>query len=158
MGRARAHIDLPAQVSAAEALWYDTSRWPAFVDGFHHVEKLEGDWPRPGARLVWDSVPDGRGRVIERVLHFEVRAGQAVEVEDARITGRQSVTFTPRSASECRLSLELDYRIKDANVLTPLLDTFFVRRQFTDALQRTLSRFRHELRGEMDTPGAQPRR
>ncbi len=150
MGRARAHIDLPAQVSAAEALWYDTARWATFVDGFHHVDKVDGEWPRPGSRLVWESVPDGRGRVVERVVHYEVRAGQVVEVEDARITGRQSVTFTPRSSTECRLSIELDYRIKDANVLTPLVDALFIRRSFGDSLARTLSRFRHELRAELD--------
>ena len=37
MGRARATIDLPVQVSAAEALWYDVQRWATFVDGFGHV-------------------------------------------------------------------------------------------------------------------------
>jgi uncharacterized membrane protein len=150
VGKASAHLDLPTAVSTAEALWYDTTRWPAFVDGLHHIEKIEGEWPRPGARLVWDSVPDGRGRVIERVVHYEVRAGQVLEIEDARITGRQSVTFTPRSSSECRLGIELTYRIKDANVLTPVVDALFVRRAFTDALARTLSRFRHELRAETE--------
>ena len=151
MSRAKAHLDLPTPVSVAEGLWYDTSRWPSFVDGLHHVEKIEGEWPRPGTRLVWDSVPDGRGRVVERVVHYEVRGGQVLEVEDERITGRQSVTFTPRSATECRLSLELEYRIKGANLFTPLVDALFVRRAFNDALARTLSRFRRELRDEAET-------
>ncbi|MFM9735696.1 hypothetical protein, partial [Streptomyces niveiscabiei] len=62
MGRAKASIDLPAQVSAAEALWYDVQRWPMFVDGFKAVVKREGEWPHEGARLQWDSVPAGRGR------------------------------------------------------------------------------------------------
>ena len=97
MGRARAKIDLPTQVSAAEALWYDLQRWPAFVDGFHHVAKLEGDWPEAGARLLWDSTPAGRGRVVERVARYEVRSGQTVEVEDPKLTGTQTVSFTPNS-------------------------------------------------------------
>jgi hypothetical protein len=150
MGRAHAQIDLPAQVSAAEALWYDVERWPAFVDGFSHVARLEGDWPRAGSRLVWDSTRDGRGRVSERVVAYEVRSGQTVEVEDPRITGTQTVTFTPQGDGASRLELELRYRIKDANPLTPVVDALFVRRAFTDALRRTLARFRHELRAERE--------
>ena len=150
MGRARAGIDLPAQVSAAEALWYDTSRWPAFVDGFSHVAKVEGDWPHTGARLVWDSVHAGRGRVVERVVRYEVRSGQTVEVEDPRITGVQTVTFTPRGNGVSRLDLELRYALKDPNPLTAVVDLLFVRRAFTDALRRTVSRFARELRADQE--------
>ena len=153
MGKARAKIDLPAQVSAAEALWYDVQRWPSFVDGFSHVAKLEGDWPRTGARLIWDSTREGRGRVSERVVAYEVRSGQTVEVEDPRITGMQTVTFTPRPEGTSRLELELRYAIKDANPLTPVVDSLFIRRAFNDALRRTLARFRHELRGDLELIG-----
>ena len=60
--RAMARIDVdqhlpgvaPAQVAA---LWWDTDRWPSFVDGFSHVHKREDDWPGPGGRLVWDARP-----------------------------------------------------------------------------------------------------
>ena len=150
MGKASAQIDLPVQVSTAEALWYDVRRWPAFVDGFAHVAKLEGDWPREGARLIWDSTRDGRGRVSERVVAYEVRAGQTVAVEDPRITGTQTVTFTPRPEGGSRLELAIEYRIKDRTPFTPLVDALFVRRAFTDALRRTLARFRHELRAERE--------
>ncbi len=150
MSRARASIDLPAQVSAAEALWYDVSRWPTFVDGFAHVAKLEGDWPRTGARLVWDSVQAGRGRVVERVVHYEVRSGQTVEVEDPRITGTQTVRFTPRGDGVSRLELELRYALKQATPVTPVIDLLFVRRAFNDALRRTVARFRRELRAEQE--------
>jgi hypothetical protein len=150
VGRAHASIDLPAQVSAAEALWYDTSRWPAFVDGFAHVAKLEGDWPHTGARLVWDSVHAGRGRVVERVVHYEVRSGQTVEVEDPRITGVQTVTFTPRGDGVSRVDLELRYALKKPTPVTPLVDLLFVRRAFNDALRRTVSRFARELRAEQE--------
>jgi hypothetical protein len=148
MGKAKATVELPVQVSAAEALWYDTSRWPVFVDGFGHVAKLEGDWPHEGARLVWDSVPAGRGRVVEIVTSYEVRVGQTVEVEDERITGTQVVAFAPLGDGRSRMSLELEWRHKDANVMTPLVDLLFVRRAFSDALRRTLSRFGREVRVE----------
>jgi hypothetical protein len=150
MGKARAQIDLPVQVSTAEALWYDVQRWPSFVDGFSHVAKLDGDWPRAGSRLVWDSTREGRGRVSERVVTYEVRAGQTCEVEDPRITGTQTVTFTPQPEGTSRLELELHYRIKDSNPLTPVVDVLFIRRAFNDALRRTLQRFRHELRGDLE--------
>jgi hypothetical protein len=148
MGHAQASIDLPVQVSAAEALWYDVHRWPVFVDGFGHVAKVEGDWPGVGARLLWDSVPAGRGRVVERVTHYEVRSGQTVEVEDERITGTQTVAFSPMTDGRSVMVLDLRWELKDRTPLTPLLDALFVRRGFTDALRRTLSRFQREVRVE----------
>ena len=150
MATARARIDLPTQISAAEALWYDVSRWAAFVDGFGHVAKQEGPWPDVGARVVWDSARDGRGRVAERVVAYEVRTGQTVEVEDPRITGTQRVSFSPRPEGGCRMELELEYRLKERNPLTPVVDALFVRRAFADALRRTLSRFRRELAFEAE--------
>jgi hypothetical protein len=148
MGRVNVSIDLPGQVSTAEALWYDLRRWAGFVDGFAHVRKVEGDWPREGAVVQWQSVPDGRGLVQERVTRFEVRAGQTVEIEDAQITGEQKVTFAP-AEDGCKLTVELEYKLKTANVLTPIVVGFFVRRAFTDATRRTLARFRRELAGDL---------
>ena len=52
MGRTSARIDVPGLVSDAEALWYDHGRWPTFIDGFKHLDKVEGDWPRRGATVV----------------------------------------------------------------------------------------------------------
>ena len=150
MAQARAKIEVPAQVSAAEALWYDLDRWPSFVDGFHHVAKLEGEWPKAGARLLWDSTPAGRGRVVERVAAYEVRAGQTVEVEDPKLTGIQVVAFAPRAEGVCEVTLELRYALKDANPLTPLVDALFVRRALTESLRRTLTRFKRELRAETE--------
>ena len=145
MSRAKASIDLDAQISAAERLWYDLTRWPTFVDGFGHVAKVEGDWPDAGSRVVWNSTPDGRGRVSERVTSYIVRASQTVQVEDPQIEGIQHVRFAPREGGGCRMELELEYRIKNPTLFTPLVDALFVRRAFNDALGRTLSRFRREL-------------
>ena len=150
MASARAQIEVPGPIVDAETLWYDTSRWPSFVDGFARVVKREGDWPDVGARVVWDSVRDGRGRVLERVVSYEVRVGQTVEVEDPRITGPQPIAFSPGEGGACRVVLELDYKLKQGGPAAPLVDALFVRRASRDALRRTLSRFARELRADRE--------
>ena len=148
MGRATASITVKGRAAEAEALWYDPDRWQAWVDGFGHVVSLEGDWPRRGAELVWQSPPGGRGRVTERVVAYEMRLGQTVEVEDATMTGRQTVAFEP-GADSVEVTLTLEYRIKDRTPLTPVVDLLFVRRAMGDALRRTVTRFANERKAEI---------
>ena len=148
MGRASASITVPGRAAEGEALWYDPSRWAAWIDGFGHLVELEGDWPRPGASVTWDSPPGGRGRVHERVVAFEARTGQTLEVEDATYTGRQRVTFTPGSG-ETGIELSVEYEIKQRTTLTPVVDRLFIRRAMTDSLRRTLSRFANERKAEI---------
>jgi hypothetical protein len=138
----RTRVDQPA--AAAEDLWYDPERWAAFVDGFHHVVKVEGGWPRVGGRVVWDSTPAGRGRVTERVVEYEARRGQTLEVDDPRMRGTQRVEFVP-GEDGCEVRLALDYELKERNPLTPVVDLLFIRRALRDALRRTLARFAREL-------------
>jgi len=147
--RVRAAVSVPGLASEAEALWYDPRRWPAWVDGFGHVTKLEGEWPAPGARAVWDSKPGGRGRVVERVTAYEARSGQTLAVEDEQIRGEQRVTFEP-GADGVEVALELDYELKRSNVLTPLTDALFIRRALRESLRRSLNRFARELRGDRE--------
>ena len=149
MGRATATIGVPGRVSAAEALWYDHRRWPTFVDGLAHVDKVEGDWPRAGARLLWVSQPGGRGRVVEEVTDYEARVGQTVRLEDEHTHATQRVAFEPREDGTT-VRLELDYRLKQQRPLMPVVDLLFIRRQQRDALRRTLRRFRTELAAESD--------
>jgi hypothetical protein len=144
-GKVSAAVTVPGRVAEAEELWYDRHRWAAWIDGFGHVAKLEGDWPHPGARLLWDSRPQGRGRVAERVIAYEPRTGQSVEVEDGRLTGTQTVAFEP-VGDEVRITLSLEYSLKERGPLTPLIDLVFIRRALRDSLQRTLKRFGHERR------------
>jgi hypothetical protein len=148
VGRVRAAIDVPGLVSEAEALWYDHRRWPAFVDGLHHVARIEGDWPRVGARVVWDSPPGGRGRVAERVVAFEPRVGQTLEVEDERIRGEQRVAFVAHEGG-LTVRLELAWTLKVARV-APVVVDLFVRRPQRAALERTLRRFAAELASERE--------
>jgi hypothetical protein len=137
MGRASAAIDVPGLASDAEALWYDPARWPAWVDGFGHVVELADGWPGEG-RLVWESRPGGRGRVLERVTAHAPRAGQTVAVEDARERVRVRVT------------LSLEYELKERHMFTWAVDRLFVRRAMTESLRRTLTRFAQERRGEVE--------
>ena len=152
MGRVSARIDVPGQASDAEALWYDHRRWPSFVDGCKHVARVDGDWPGVGALVVWDSWPEGRGRVLEEVVGYEARVGQSVTVEDESIRGTQRVSFTPHTGG-VTVSLELAYELKDARKQRfGVFDLLFVRRPQREALQRTLRRFAGELRADRD-PG-----
>ena len=148
MGRAKASITVPGRAADAEELWYDPHRWQAWVDGFGHVVLLDDGWPRRGAELVWQSPPGGRGRVTERVVAYEMRLGQTVEVDDATITGRQTVEFEPGLES-VGVTLSLEYRIKDRTPLTPVVDLLFVRRAMADALRRTVTRFSNERKAEI---------
>jgi hypothetical protein len=144
MGRVRAEVDVAVLASEAEELWYDTSRWPTFVDGLAHVAKIEGDWPHgAGARVLWDAKVDGRGRVDERVVTHEARVGQTVAVEDEKITGTQRIEFHPTDRG-CKVVLALDYKLKMDRPIAPVIDVF-ARRPMRDSLKRTLARFRREL-------------
>ena len=150
MSRVRASIAVPALASEAEALWYDTARWPTFIDGLHHVARLEGDWPHEGARVLWDSTPGGRGRVQERVIAYAAREGQTLEVEDEKIRGTQRIAFTPTETG-VTVTLELRYELKDAKPGMPLIDLLFIRRPQREALERTLRRFRTEVTAERES-------
>lgn len=148
MGRARASISVPGRTAEAEALWYDPHRWPSWVDGFGHLVTLEGEWPESGARVVWKSPPGGRGLVQERVVSYEIRTGQTLEVEDETFSGRQQVAFKPRP-DDVEITLTLEYELKERNALTPVVDLLFIRRAMNDALRRTLARFANERKAEI---------
>jgi hypothetical protein len=147
MGKAEASVEVGGLTSEAEALWYDPVRWPAWIDGFGPVVEMPATWPAEG-RLVWDSTPGGRGRVLETVTAYEPRGGQTVEVEDERLRGTQTVSFEP-AGDEVRVALALDYELKQRRFLTPLADLLFIRRELGDSLRRTLARFGHERRAEL---------
>jgi hypothetical protein len=135
---------LDGSVHEAETCWYDVARWPGWVDGLTRVVAVEGDWPRPGARVTWESGPAGRGRVTERVTEYEPLAGQTVEVEDDSISGTQRVDFEP-AQDGVRIELTLRYSIKRRSPLTPVVDLLFVRRPMTISMTKTLQRFRLAL-------------
>jgi hypothetical protein len=138
---------VPGRLAEVEEVWYDEHRWPSWIDGFGHVVKLEGEWPHVGARLVWQSPPKGRGLVQERVTAFEARTGQTLEVEDERLRGIQTVAFEA-VGEEVRVTLTLEYELKQAGPLSPLVNRLFIRRSLGDSLRRTVTRFGYERRAE----------
>jgi hypothetical protein len=148
MGRASASIEVPGLASEAEALWYDPVRWAAWVDGFGHVVELSPDWPAAGS-LKWNSKPGGRGLVLETVTVYEPRGGQTLAVEDGRLRGTQRVEFTP-GPDAVTVTLSLEYELKQGTALSWLVDRVFVRRELTASLRRTLVRFVHERRGDLE--------
>ncbi len=139
-----------ASVDEAARLWFDLQRWPSFVDGFGAMALWHGEWPQPDARIVWDSLRNGRGRCVEQVLEYEPGVTQLVRVEDPQLTGTQRVRFGAVDGG-CVIRLELDYELKrDAGIGAVLADLFFVRRALGDALRRTLRRFAVELQADRD--------
>jgi hypothetical protein len=132
------------RVDEAEALWSDLRRWPGFVDGFASVGRLEGEWPLPQARLVWDSRPGGRGRVVEQVEDRELGAWQRVRVEDGQLRGTQVVVFEALEDG-VDMTLQLAYELKRPGFGGVLTDVFFIRHALRESLRRTLERFAIEL-------------
>ena len=97
MPRVSASTVVPGRVVEAEELWYDPNRWAAWIDGFGHVNKLEGEWPQVGARLLWDSRPQGRGRVSERVAAYEPRSGQHSTSRTRGCSARRPSRSSPKA-------------------------------------------------------------
>lgn len=134
----------PGSVHEAERVWYDTGRWPHFIDGLESVEEVTPNWPGVGAQLRWRSRPAGRGVVMERVVAYELLEGQEVEVQDDSITGRQRVSFTPEDDG-VNVELSLSYELKGRSPLMALVDLLFIRRAMSTSLSSTLRRFGAEL-------------
>jgi hypothetical protein len=137
---------VPGTVFDVERRWYDTTRWPSWVDGLETVVDVAGAWPEVGAAVTWDSGPAGRGHVVERVIEHEPLAGQTVDVRDDSITGRQSVAFVP-AGDGVEVALSLAYEIQKRSLFTPLVDILFIRRAMATSLSATLSRFAVEVSG-----------
>ena len=147
MGRARVLHTFAGSVQQAQACWYDTTRWPAWVDGLGQVLRVDGDWPRVGSSVTWESGPAGRGRVTEQVIAYDPAHGQTVEVDDASIGGVQSVWFAP-ATDGVQVGLSLEYRLKQRSLVSPVVDLLFIQRAMATSLGSTVARFGTEL-----TPG-----
>ena len=139
MRRASARSSLPLPPSEALALWSDVERWPSFVEGFARRLELTDAWPEPGGRVVWESTPDGRGRVTEKVT--ENAADRfSTQVYEKALIGTQTLRVLPASdGSEAELSLE--YELTRYGPLGGVADALFIRRALRDSLRRTLNRF-----------------
>ena len=136
----------PVTPPVAQRLWFDTNRWPTFVDGFGRIVELGAGWPEPGAKVVWESTPAGRGRVTERVTENGPE-GVATQVFDKQMTGIQAARFEANEDG-CDVYLSLDYELTSGGPLRGLTDVLFIRRALAMALERTLRRFSTEAGDE----------
>jgi hypothetical protein len=147
--RASRAVALPPD--RAEALWTDVSRWPTFIEGFAHPITRDESWPAEGSKLVWESLPGGRGRVTERVMRRSY--GQmATRLIEESLVGVQTVTFQP-AGEETLVELSLEYELKPTTIwrqgpIGRLTDLLFIRRALGDSLVRTLRRFATEAAEE----------
>jgi len=143
---AEAEVVLPP--GRAADLWRDSRRWSAFVEGFQRFVEVSPDWPETGSRLVWESVPRGRGRVTEKVVDTGDRRF-ATRVAEERLMGIQRATFRPGEEGGSVVRLELDYELTSEAPLKIVTDVIFIRRAVRDALRRTLQRFAIEAEDEL---------
>jgi hypothetical protein len=127
-------------------LWSDVERWPSFVEGFARQLQLTDEWPEPGGRVVWESIPEGRGRVTETVTESAADRFSTQVFEEA-LMGTQTLRVLPADdGSEAELSLE--YELARWGPLRGLADALFIRRALRDMLRRTLRRFAIEAEEE----------
>ena len=141
---AEAGISLGAE--EALELWKDVRRWPTFVEGFARVVEMSPEWPAEGAKLVWESIPGGRGRVTEKVLESAPGRFRTRVFEEA-LAGEQTVLFE-EDADGARIGLKLDYELTKGGPFAVLTDFLFIRRALRDAQRRTVRRFAVEAEEE----------
>ena len=145
MSKVRVARPVELEPGAAFDLWTDLTRWRSFVDGFGHVDRVDETWPAEGSKLVWRSVPTGRGVVTERVKQSVPGVRFATSILEERIAGTQTVEFGPgEEEGGHAMAIELDYELQRGGPLNRLIDVVFIRRAQRDALTRTLRRFATE--------------
>jgi hypothetical protein len=143
---ASAVSSVPLGPDEAMRLWTDVSRWPSFVEGFARRLELSPEWPAKGARVVWESNPDGRGRVTETVVESEARVF-TTQVFEEQLMGTQTFQVAPAGGGS-EVALALDYELAKWGPLRGVADAIFIRRALRDSLRRTLFRFEVEAEDE----------
>ena len=144
---ASAEAEVVLAPEAALRLWTDVTRWPTFVEGFARVIEQDPGWPAEGSRLVWESIPAGRGRVTEKVMRGAAAERFATQVFEERLVGLQTFRASESDAGS-RVELSLEYTLTKYGPLGGLADAIFIRRALRDSLRRTLSRFAVEAEEE----------
>jgi hypothetical protein len=144
--RASARGPLPLPPAEVLRLWSDVDRWPSFVEGYARRLELAGGWPEPGGRVVWESTPDGRGRVTEAVKENEPDRF-STQVFEKALTGTQTLRALPANGGS-EVELALEYELTRYGPLGAVADALFIRRALRDSLRRTLYRFTIEAEEE----------
>jgi hypothetical protein len=137
--------------SAAEVadVYFDPATWPAWVDGFGHVDRVDG-YPEAGGTLRWHSTPAGRGIVTERVLEHVPRRLHRVAFSDDSSEGELATRFEiePGGSNDVpltRVTQTEEYRLQSRSPLAIVTDRLFVLPQVQRSLARSLERLRHEV-------------
>jgi len=141
-----ASVTVQAPAIEVEQLWDDPTRWASWIDDFGHVFRLDDHWPQEGARRIWDSPPAGRGRVMETATAYRAGEERTGAIEDARVRGVQRVRFESDGVMT-RVTVALDLKPKER--LAPAR-RWWLRRQFREALWRSLRRFSYELAADRE--------
>jgi hypothetical protein len=144
---ARAEVDVALTPEAVLRLWTDVSRWPSFVEGFARTLELDPAWPAEGSRVIWESIPAGRGQVTEKVVEPPSGERFATLVFEDRMAGRQ-VLRTAEVTGGARVELSLEYTLTRYGPFGALADLLFIRRALRDSLRRTMARFQVEAEDE----------
>jgi hypothetical protein len=132
---------------AALRLWTDVSRWASFVEGFARVVELDPGWPAQDSRVIWESIPAGRGRVTEKVVVAPAAGAFSTMVFEDRLAGRQTF-HAVESAAGAHVELALEYTLTRYGPLGAVADAIFIRRALRDSLRRTMARFAVEAEDE----------
>ena len=156
MRRASARSPLPLPPAEVLRLWSDVDRWASFVEGFARRLEVTDSWPEPGARVVWESTPDGRGRVTESVKENEPDRF-STQVYEKALVGTQTLRALPANGgiegersdgAGSQVELSLEYELTRYGPLRGIADAIFIRRALRDSLRRTLYRFAIEAEEE----------
>ncbi|HSI80835.1 MAG TPA: SRPBCC family protein, partial [Solirubrobacterales bacterium] len=130
MAQVEANTEVDASLAEAWDLYFDASRWPAWVDGFGSVASSAG-YPEGGGTLVWRSTPAGRGTVHERVAEHEPRRLHRIEFSDPEASGTLETSFemlpgTEDAEHRTLVTQVLDYRLAQTGPLRALTDVLFI--------------------------------
>jgi hypothetical protein len=143
VSKVSATVVIDASLAEVWDHYFEPQGWPAWVDGFGHVEASAG-YPEAGGSLRWHSVPAGRGEVTEHVLQHEPRRLHRVAFRDPESAGELMTRF--EIAGEGTLvAQELEYRLRRRGPFTWLTDRLFIRSQIRGSLARTLGRLKLEV-------------
>ena len=149
MGSAAESIVIAASAAEVWDVYFEPATWPAWVDGFGHVESSDG-YPEPGGTLRWRSTPAGRGVVTERVIEHVPRRLHRVAFSDDSSAGELTtrLDIEPSSSDAEPLTVlaqEEDYRLHTRSPLAIVTDALFVRPQIARSLARSLEGLRGEV-------------
>ena len=151
MAKVAAEQIVPASLAETWDLYFDPSRWPAWVDELHAVEELANGYPQMGGTVIWRSGPAGRGRVSETVLEHEPRRLHRIRYSDPSSEGEQRTDFSIEGEGTL-VRLELTYSLLGAGPLKRITDLLFIRSQMGGMLARSLE----GLRAEAASAAAEP--